>query len=154
MIGTWTALDDYTLPSSFCTTGMIWHELNALINQTRCGKRVQPCWRGPDYSRWLKPNPLHSYQTGSVFFLFANVPEIWKYSKNEIMVSAEHLIIGPWETYKGECPGWPCLMLRLCGLEGRESMSFYMRMFLVSFFSLRQVCIHQTTGIERHKTSP
>lgn len=104
MIGTSNAVGDYTLPSSFCTTGMIWHELNALINQTRCGKTVQPCWRGPDYSRWLKPNPLRSCQTGSVFFLFANVPEIWKYNNNEILVSAEHLRIGPRGTTQGRVP--------------------------------------------------
>lgn len=111
------ALGDYTLPSSFCTTGMIWHELNALINQTRWGKTVQPCWRGPDYSRWLKPNPLRSCQTGMVFFLFANVPEIWKYNNDEILVSAEHLRIGPWEPHRSEWPGWRCLTLWLCGLE-------------------------------------
>jgi len=113
MIGTSNALGDYTLPSSFCTTGVIWHELNALINQTQCGKTVQPCWRGPDYSRWLKHNPLRSCQTGSVFFLFANVPEIWKYNNNEMLVSAEHLRTGPWEPHRSEGPGWWCLTLWL-----------------------------------------
>lgn len=42
MTGTSNALGDYTLPSSFCTAGMIWHKPSALINQTRCGKSVPP----------------------------------------------------------------------------------------------------------------
>lgn len=114
LIGTSNAVGDYTPPNSFCTTRVIRHELDALINQRQCEKTVYPRRRGPA-DGW---NPIHrdASQTSSVFFLFANVPEIWKYNNNEILVSAKHLRTGAQEAHRRECPGWPCLPR--CGRVG------------------------------------
>lgn len=144
MIGTLNALGDYTLPSSFCTTKMIWHELDALINQTRCGKTVQLCWRGPDYSRWLKPNPLRSLYFSSLqmYQRFGNTTTMKSWCQNK------HLRTWTWEPHRGECPGWPCLTLWLCSWKAGSACLFKVRMSLVSFYSMRQECLHQTTEME------